>query len=83
MSENDKPQGSGEGAGKAPSKAKRTRKTLVRKTRYLALEPRIVFDGALAADIVDKTAQTAADASKPAGTTAAEADKTLPAVDWT
>ncbi|MEI6722178.1 MAG: DUF4347 domain-containing protein, partial [Betaproteobacteria bacterium] len=83
MSENDKPQGSGEGAGKAPSKAKRTRKTLVRKTRYLALEPRIVFDGALAADIVDKTAQTAADASKPVGATAAESDKTLPAVDWT
>lgn len=83
MSENDKPQGSGEGAGKAPSKAKRTRKTLVRKTRYLALEPRIVFDGALAADIVDKTAQTAADASKPAGAPATEVDKTLPAVDWT
>src|SRR3954465_1179693 len=78
MSKNDKASGPGNGAGKPAGKTKRTRRTLVRKTRYLALEPRIVFDGALAADIVDKNASV--DAAK---TDSAPADKTLPAVDWT
>ncbi|MBS0338676.1 MAG: hypothetical protein JSS40_18120, partial [Proteobacteria bacterium] len=48
MSKNDDPSDSGKAPGKPAAKGKRTRKTLVRKTRYLALEPRIVFDGALA-----------------------------------
>src|SRR4051812_24297910 len=78
MSKNDKASGPGNGAGKPAGKTKRTRRTLVRKTRYLALEPRIVFDGALAADIVDKNASV--DAAK---TDTAPAHKTLPAVDWT
>ncbi len=72
MSENDRSEGSGEGASanKASTKVKRKRKTLVRKTRYLALEQRIVFDGAIAAEVIDKATQTDAPA-KPA----AEADQ--------
>ena len=67
MSENDRSEGSGEGASanKASTKVKRKRKTLVRKTRYLALEQRIVFDGAIAAEVIDKATQTDAPA-KPA-----------------
>src|SRR3954468_8824604 len=78
MSKNDKAGDPEEGVAKPAAKKKRTRRTLVRKTRYLALEPRIVFDRALAADIVDKNASV--DAAK---TDTAPADKTLPAVDWT
>ena len=83
MSKNEKPEGSDQPAKKPAAKGKRTRKTLVRKTRYLALEPRIVFDGALAADIVDKTTQAAGEAAKSAAdSSTAAADRTLPAVDW-
>ena len=77
MSKDKKPRGSDSPADKPAGKPKRVRKTLVRKTRYLALEPRIVFDGALAADIVDNNAAT--EAAKT-GTEAPES--TLPAVDW-
>src|SRR5437868_10699161 len=77
MSKNDKPVGPGIGAEQPETKAKRKRKTLIRKTRYLALEQRIVFDGALAADIVDKNATV--DAAKA---DTAPPEKTLPAVDW-
>ena len=82
MSKKDKPSDPEIGAEKPATKAKRKRRTLVRKTRYLALEPRIVFDGALAADIVDKTTQTPGDAAKTADSSTAS-DRTLPAVDWT
>ena len=81
MSKKDKPVGPETGAEKPAIKVKRKRRTLVRKTRYLALEQRIVFDGALAVDIVDKTTQTPGDAANSADT-AGPADKTLPAVDW-
>src|SRR5689334_16858151 len=81
MSKKDRPSEPEIGAKAPATKAKRKRRTLVRKTRYLALEQRIVFDGALAADIVDKTTQTPGDASKPAADSTAY-DRTLPAVDW-
>ncbi len=77
MSEKDGPQKPDPASGQPSGKQKRKRRTLVRKTRYLALEQRIVFDGALAADIVDKNASVEA-----AKTDTAAAEKTLPAVDW-
>ena len=81
MSKDKKSRGSDSPADKPAGKPKRVRKTLVRKTRYLALEPRIVFDGALAADIVDNATKAPAEASSPAADMAAT-DQTLPAVDW-
>jgi hypothetical protein len=78
MSKNDKARGSGKSIDAPAAKPKRKRRTLVRKTRYLALEQRIVFDGALAADIVDKNAQV--DAAKSQATAP---ESTLPVVDWT
>ena len=77
MSKKDKPPAIVATSGKPAAKAKCTRKTLIRKTRYMALEQRIVFDGALAADIVDKNAATDA-----AQTSTAAPESTLPAVDW-
>src|SRR5688572_28012758 len=43
-----------------------------RKTRFLALEPRVVFDGAMAADLA---AQTAPEAAKEAGTATPPAER--------
>ena len=76
MSKDEKSGPESMSVGKSTTKARRTRKTLIRKTRYLALEQRIVFDGALAADIADKATEAPADTAKQAPEIAA------PAVDW-
>ena len=53
MADKDKPTTTS--VGKSSKKVRRKAPTKRLKTRFLALEPRVVFDGALAVDIVDKT----------------------------
>lgn len=74
MKNNDNPPSNGAKPG-----VTRKRKSAAgsRRTRYLALEPRVVFDGALGADVVDKVTQ-APEASHPA---AAALQATTPPAD--
>ena len=53
MADKDKPTTTG--VGKSSKGVRRKAPTKRLKTRFLALEPRVVFDGAMAVDIVDKT----------------------------
>ena len=81
----------GKSTGKSTRKSKGKSLPTARRTRYLALEPRIVFDGALGADLVEKAAlsaaagemvvDTAAQAPESARTPAAEPAATPIAAD--
>lgn len=75
MSDEKKPKRSKTSVEKSTGKAKASPKRPRARTRYLALEPRVVFDGALAADIVDKATEAPAQ-SEPTF------EAPAPAVDW-
>ena len=71
--------------GKSSKGAKRKAPTKRLKTRFLALEPRVVFDGALAVDIVDKTVAAISDFAMPdsAAAPAAAPDFSRPSAERT
>ncbi|MBK8064367.1 MAG: DUF4347 domain-containing protein [Betaproteobacteria bacterium] len=77
MSEEKKPKRPKTSVEKSTAERRPVRKRSRTKPRFLALEQRIVFDGALAADLVDKVAGSSTDAGIFDGT-----DGTAPAVDW-
>ena len=61
--------------------ARRKRASTRKKTRDIALEQRVVFDGALGADVVDRLTQApVADVHAADGSTATNAESTTPAM---